>query len=233
MEAEGGRDHRDRSGPCGRRGRWLGALFACQFVLVIGVKSHQQLLPEIWWMSHVGLLIAAIGLLIQRDLWVTTALTGIAVLHAIWVADCLAWMVTDQSPLGATAYLHGAGVWTWLATSHHFFLAPLLATVIARCRRWPAETLPAAIALFLLLTVVSRAALLPAFNINYAFGVLTAWDHPVTNWINRCHGSIYMLGLNAFVTLFMFVPVHLAGRRLCNGAREPGVDHRPVALPMT
>lgn len=199
-------------------GRWIGAVMLLHFAVVFGVKVAFDISGEILWMSHVSLLLAGLGLLLQTPLLVTTALTTSFVLHSFWLIDALWWMAFGTFPMGITTYLETAGLWTWVATSHHFYLVPLLLIIVARLRKFPPETLLASVAVFLILTILSRF-LDPARNINYAFGVKTTLDSAFLNWANRLPGGIYLPGLNAFVSALMFVPVTMLMRAWINRSR--------------
>lgn len=197
----------------GRLDRWMGYALLAHFAAICTIKVLTGCGEEILWMSHVGLLMTGVGLVSRSILLVTTALTCILVLHSLWLADCISWWVTGVFPLGIATYLPEADAWIWVATAHHFYLAPLLLVIVLRNRQWPEETLLAAAAVYLFLTVISRAVLTPGANVNYAFGLLTAIDHPLVDLADRVPGSIYLLGLNSFVCTFMFAPVALAGKR--------------------
>jgi hypothetical protein len=197
----------------GRHGRWLGAALVVHFAAICVIKASSGRPEEIGWLSHMGLLLAGGGLLLRSALPVATALTCVLVLHGIWVFDAVSWMVCGAFPIGVATYLPEANVWDWVATLHHFYLAPVLLFLIARARVWPEESLPAAMVVYLALTVFSRAAIAPAANINYAFGVRTALRHPWVEIANHLPGSWYMVGLNAFVCAFCFGPAALACRR--------------------
>lgn len=217
----------------GPHGRWIGAALLVHFGVVCAVKISSGRGEEILWMSHVGLFLAGLGLASCSVPMVTIALTGVLVLHGLWLLDCLCWWMLGVFPLGATNYLVEADAWDWVATAHHFYLAPLLVVMVRRHRRWPDETLLGATAAYLILTVISRAVTTPAANVNYAFGVLTALDHPLVDLANRLPGPLYLLGLNAFVCALVFGPTALVGQRWARRiqhseptqSRHPAVPH--------
>jgi len=238
-------------GPVGGRvGRWIGAVLLVHFAAVCAVKVAKGRPEEILWMSHVGLLLAGLGLVGRSALLVCTALLCILLLHALWVFDCVSWWIGGSFPLGITGYLEEADTWVWLGTAHHFYLAPLLVVLVLvrrsmprhslpsrdregavaltrqsplPCGRgseqavarptiagpFPAAALPAAVAVYLWLSVLSRALLDPAPNVNYAFGVPGALDFAFFRWANAQPGCIYLPGLNLFVTLVFFLPPFL------------------------
>lgn len=209
----------------GRFGRWIGVALLLHFAVVCAIKFYSGQSEEVWWMSHIGLLLAGVGLVARSALLVETALIAILIPHGLWLFDCLTWMVFGTFPIGVTHYLVEANVWTWIATAHHFYLVPLLVLIVLRHGVCQVVALTAAIAVYLFLTVISRAALSPANNVNWAYGVRTGLDHPLVDAINRVGGSAYLLGLNAFVVLTMFVPTALLirhyARRLPSARSEP------------
>jgi len=257
----------------GRFGRWIGAALLVHFAVVCAVKAAKGCPEEILWMSHVGLLLAGLGLVGRSTLLVCTALLCILLLHGLWVFDCVAWWMGGSFPLSITSYLEEADAWVWLGTAHHFYLAPLLVVLVlvrrsmprhsfpsrdrqgalARPRQspvpyergpeqavarptiagpFPAAALPAAVAVYLWLSVLSRAFLDPAPNVNYAFGVPGALDFAFFRWANLQPGFIYLPGLNLFVTLVFFLPPFLALRAWSGrGSRAPGANSLVAAAP--
>lgn len=199
----------------------MGTLLLFQFVVMVIIKLATGLEQEIAWISHVTLLTAGFGLLLKVDLLVASSFVAIAVLHALWLADCFAWLATGSFPLGVTNYLEIADFWVWLSTVHHFFLLPILMIAVRRLQGWPAESLLLTVAIYLLLIVFSRGFLDRQLNVNYAFGVLTAIDHPLVHLANRLPGSIYLLGVVSFVTAFIFTPADMVGRRLVAAPNRP------------
>lgn len=207
--------------------RSIGVLLLVQFAAVCIIKIHLGIAHEILWMSHVGLLLAGLGLALQSSVLIGTSFICVLVLHGLWLTDCVVWLIRGRHPLGITNYLDDAATLVWLATLHHFYLAPLLLLVVRRLKTWPKEAMLAAIALYLALTVISRGWLPPAANVNYAFGVLTSLDNAFLDWANRQPGWLYMLGLNAFVVVFMFWPAQVLGRTLASrrNAAAPTTRH--------
>lgn len=189
-----------------RTRRRVGALLLAHFALVSLIKISTGVACEILWMSHVGLLLAGLGLVLDKPLLVATALLDVLVLHGLWLVDCFGWAFTGDFPLGITTYLRTADTLGWIATAHHFYLVPLLLLFVRPPAVRTPEALLSAIAVYLLLTVVSRAVLPPARNVNFAFGVSFGPEVPLVTWGNRQTGAIYLPLLNAFVALVMLAP---------------------------
>ena len=193
---------------------WLGAVLLGHFAVVCAIKAATGATGQIVWLSHFGLLIAGVGLIVRSPMLIAVAFVDVLVLHGIWLVDCICGLAGGTHPLGVTSYLNHADIWDWIATAHHFYLAPLLIVLIHRQRSFPVEALPAAVAVYLILTVISRGVLSPADNINYAWGVPVAEYLPLIAWGNQRDGSFYLVGLNAFVFVYMLLPAFLIGRRL-------------------
>ena len=203
------------------RGRWVGLLLLVDFAIVCTINFAYDKGSEIWWMSHVGLLIAGLGFVGRSAMLISTALISIFVLHSLWLVDCVVWLVTDQFVLGVTTYLQDARLGVWVATAHHFYLVPLLLISVLHSRRGPRASFPAAVALFIFLSLISRAFLAPADNVNFAFRVDTRLDWTFLHWINHLPPSTYLLALNAFVSAGFFLPSYIGLRYWCTRRNRP------------
>ncbi len=208
----------------------MGVLLLADFLIVCAIKVGKDIAGDIWWMSHMGLLIAAAGFLHRSVLLIGTALISVFVLHSLWLVDCVVWLLTGHFVLGVTHYLDGAGLGVWVATAHHFYLVPLLLISVLGCRRCPRASFPAAVALFLTLSLISRGFLAPANNVNFAFHVDTSLDWAFLDWANRLPGPVYLMVLNAFVSAGFFLPSYIGLRYLCTtlNRRARGLPCRNV-----
>jgi len=184
----------------------VGFALLLQFTLVCVIKGAQGKPEEIWWLSHISLLTSSVGLIGRRPWLIATALTNVLLLHAVWLADLGAWLLTGDFPFLITAYLAEANRATWLATSHHFYLMPGLLLMFLADPRYRRESLLLACCLFLLLTLISSLTLPAAANVNYAFFVPRGIAPLGLGWLNQLPRAYYLAGLNLTVSLFMFVP---------------------------
>lgn len=209
----------------GPRSRALGLLLLTQFAILLAIKIHVGLLEDMFWLSHVCLLMAGVGCCLGRPLLYCTALTCLLGLHTLWLVDWALWQWSGSFPLGLTTYLQDGGFLTWLGTAHHFYLVPLLLVMICRRRVWPKETLLLSVALFLVLTVISRAFLSAAGNVNCAFGVPVNICEDLLARVHRLNGGVYLLALSTFVFVVFLVPANALGRRLARRG-EPARRNR-------
>jgi hypothetical protein len=187
--------------------RFIGVALLLHFVAIAVIKFQSGTAAELWWMSHIALLMAGVGLLIRSTLLWTAALTKIGMLHVLWMFDFGVWWTTGWFPLGACGYVVEGGIATWIATLHHFYLLPLLIVLFAKQRQYSLEAPLTATAVFVYLTIVSRALLPPGANVNFAFQVTSATRNPVSMWVNSLPDAAYLPALNAVAVCFFFLPV--------------------------
>lgn len=202
----------DQPGLSRKAQTFIAALFLTQFFVVCAVKITKGIAPEILWTSHVSLLLATIGIAIRNPLLITTAFASICVLHFLWLVDFVAGFTTGTFPLAATVYLEQADLQTWLATLHHFYLAPILVWVIFKTRRCPIEAIPLACAVFVFITAICHAATPPHLNVNYTYGINNPFEQAWIMQLNRLPKQYYLLLLNGFVAGVCNTPPVLAMR---------------------
>jgi len=223
--------------------RAIGALLLLHFAAVCIVKTAQLIPADVWWMSHIALALAGIGLLLASRLLIGAALTAVALPHVVWLLDFLVAQMTGVPLLGITQYLDDAGWQTWLATAHHFYLVPLLLLIACRHRyRW--ESLLLAIVLAVIATLISRAALPEARNVNWAFATMPDANVAVLEHLNRLPAASYLAILLIGQVLFIMLPTALLLRRLTRNressfrnaqqtspaAHDPAPDHALASL---
>lgn len=207
--------------------RIAGCVFACQWVFTCILKFAEGTPHELLWLSHVALLLSAVGGLLNRGLVIQTALVAVLGPHAVWLGDFFSSRVLGASPLAVTAYLTDAPWWVWVGTAHHFYLAPTLVWLVTRQDRLYRTALWMASILLLYLTVLSRAFLPVSSNVNYAFGLFSPAEPGLFDSLNRLPESAYLLVLNAGVTLMLFTPA--AG--LIALLSKPGKHKHPTRVP--
>lgn len=200
----------------------LGILFLLHFVAVCLVKLATFAGEEIWWLSHISLLIAGLGLVIGNTSLPAAALIGVFVLHSLWLIDCAVGLVTGTFPIGVASYIQDADAWAWLATAHHFYLLPLLLILQARQLCYPKHALLLSGLVYGLLTVISRLWLPPEANVNYAFVVEVLRAAPHVAWANELPAALFLIVVNAYVCVGFFFPTSVVLQRWLG--RERTVD---------
>lgn len=208
------KDQRRRDRRNERIRRSIGLLLLFHFTLVGIIKLTGGEGEELWWLSHIALALAGVGLLADSRLLIATALTSVLGLQAIWIVDCAIGLTTGSFPLGVTTYIQHADVLDWIATAHHFYLAPLLLTLVIRARRYPDAAVALTVGLFAVLTLVSRMWLDPGENINAAYALLPGVDEWLFRQINALPGPAYLFTLNVLACGVMFFPAAMLLRRM-------------------
>lgn len=200
--------------PSGVGLRWIGALFLVHFALLAALKIGRGLSGEVLWISHAGLLLGGFGMLLSSRTLVATAFTAVAALHAAWMVDALGGVVFGWFPLGLTTYLLDADPLAIAATSHHLYLAPMLGWLLLREGGFPVSSCVGALALIIVVTALSRAAVSPSLNVNFAHAVLPASTAEAFVWFNRQPAWIYLPIHAAVCFAGAFVPAAVAMRLL-------------------
>jgi hypothetical protein len=195
-----------------------GAALMINFAVVAAACIQLRVQEQVWWMSHVALLVGGTGLLLRSPILMSTALAGVLVPHALWIVDWICGFGFGVHPLGVTHYLHDAGVLMWVKTLHHFYLVPALLWAVALERRYAAGLVPTAVGLFIVLTLVSRLLLPPASNVNDAFQILPRVDSPLIAWLNQLDGWRFMVVLNAGAFFVVVLPADMVIRRVTGAA---------------
>ncbi len=189
--------------------QWTGVALLVHFAIIVAIKLRTGNGAELFWISHVALLMAGVGLVWGSPVLWTAALTNIFMLHILWLFDFFGWLIAGWFPLGGCEYMIAAGTATWFATLHHFYLLPLLLLLFARQRRYSLEAPLTATAVFVYLTIVSRAFLPAGVNVNFAFRVTSATRNPVSLWVNSLPDAAYLPAVNAVAVCLFFLPVAL------------------------
>lgn len=187
-------------------GRWLGLLLLAHFAVVVTIKCTQGRSPELLWLSHLTLGLSALAILTGRARLARIALAAIAVPHLLWLGDAAMLLATGRSPLNITAYLAHATPAEWAATTHHFYLLPLLGLILHRRGGWDRVDALGAWALVTIAFTLGRTLSTPAQNVNYAHGLLGSLRHPAIDWINTAPPTTFAIFYLAITALIVVIP---------------------------
>lgn len=215
--------------------RWPALLLAAHVALLVTLKVARGLEPELLWISHVALVIALAGFVLRSTQLLSIAFVSIAALHTTWMFDFIVGMTAGSFPVGMAKYLPASDLWTWISTSHHAYLAPLLAVVLWKREVDVVRTFCIAFFLFLYLAIVSRLFLDAGFNVNRAHHVFLNWDHHFAHNSNALPPIKFIPGLAATVAALFLGPSALAlwaltrtGVHFANAGHSP---HAPQPIP--
>lgn len=193
----------------------LGIAMLAHFVLLAALKVHIERPGEILWISHVALLLGGIGLVLARPRLVSSALISVAVLHALWLVDALCGVCLGTFPLGLTRYLLDCDLRSLAATSHHLYLAPILAAYMLRDGRPCRHAWLAASAVMTVVTVLSRFALPPELNVNFAHAVMPRSTDSAFVWMNQQSSPVFLTIHLSVVTTCAILPAQAVLNFVC------------------
>jgi len=135
-------------------------------VLLFDRAVHDQLY-NMFWVSHLALLLVVIGFLAGSTLILTGALISVVIVHGLWIYDLIALMFTGVAPLNYVTYVQTLPLFRKVLTIHHIYLLPLLFAWLWD-KRFDAKGWLVATGLFLFSTLISFIALPYEYNINCA-----------------------------------------------------------------
>ena len=207
--------------------RFFGFVLATQCALTCILKFIQGQPVELAWLCHVTLLLAAVGLILNRPMLIHAALIAVLGPHSLWLLDLMGSWLLGHSPFGITAYLTGEPWWVWLSTAHHFYLMPMLLWVVLRSGDRPRGAVWLASVIYLYLTVFSHAFLPATDNVNYAHGLFGAVEFGLLDHLNRLPDALYLLLLNLITTAVFFAPAGWVLMKL-RPSEQPGQTRSPM-----
>ncbi|MEM7625128.1 MAG: hypothetical protein AAF333_05815 [Planctomycetota bacterium] len=183
------------------------------FALQAGLKVQSGTGAEVVWVSHTGLRVAGLGLILRSQTLIAATFIAMWAFQTVWLADLAGLIATGTAPLGMVGYLQDADAWTRIGTSYHGYLLPVLGVVVWRWRVYDRAAWPMAIAFFITLTLLSRLLLDPVANVNSAFH-LHFGETPLQGfgWVNDLPPPLYLPTLNALVAVFLQWPAAIVLR---------------------
>lgn len=184
-------------------------LFA-HLILLLILKFERGIEPEMLWISHVTLALSAVGFMLRSAGLLAISFVAVAALHALWLLDAFIGLTFGVFPAQMATYLPTADTWTWIATSHHVYLAQLVGVYLIGRKINVLGTFCASFVLFLYLAIISRLFLDPVFNVNRAHTVFLEWDSLFARNANALPAIRFVPGLAATVAVLFFLPSAIA-----------------------
>ena len=191
-----------------RTGLILGLTFLALFVAVAAIRVTQGRGHEIFWFSHVSLLLTSIGFFWRAPLILTSAVCGIFVFHLIWSIDAIWWLLTGTFPIGVTYYLASADIADWFATLHHFYLYVFLSIWLTRTGTVHPRGYALTTAVFALLATLSFTFLPETANVNCACAPCPGLEATPLGLTANLGGPGHLLAMILLSAILNFFPVN-------------------------
>jgi len=144
----------------------IGYILLFHWVLLLIDRVAAGQIHNLFWFSHVILLLTAIGFIMKNELLLMGALAGIVIVHGFWIYDFILLMVTGVTELNNSAYFLSLDLYRRVLTSHHLYLIPLLTGWLISVRKVNIFGWLIASAAFLFATSASFFFLPKEYNIN-------------------------------------------------------------------
>jgi len=196
--------------------RIIAVLLLVHFTALCMIKYVTVTDPEIFWLCNISLALAAVALFLQSNFLVFVAITNIFFFHILWYVDIASFLTTGTFSLGVASYLKHADLLTWITTSHHFYLLPLLLFIVIHKHSSfpPVPTLLASVFILSALVIISRYFTNNEMNINYAYRIELLSESPAIRWVNQHDPFAYLtLGIS-LISLGIFFPTIVLLNRL-------------------
>lgn len=157
------------------RRKWLwiypvaGTVMLGHFIFCLCRCIYLDVPEQVLWLSHIATLTGGIGAFLRNRFLISLALVACIGHHLFWLFDIISWLITGNFAVGVTAYLQNASLGTWLQTSNHFFVAPMLLILVIHQGAISKYIWIWASALFVSLITIGLIFFSPASNLNCAY----------------------------------------------------------------
>lgn len=185
--------------------RLIGRVLLLHWILLAVQRISSGNGANLLWMSHLGLLVAALGFLSGNDLLITAALLMVLIGHAAWLVD-FALMLARGSAWGISSYFFELSALGKLLTIHHLYLLPLMFALVRKIHPHGWLIASAAFAVATLAVFV----LLPGENVNCAARPCGSLVETIPLLAHLPRGGLYLVLLNAATDLLAFALPNLA-----------------------
>jgi len=190
----------------------IGVMMLVHLAAIAANKIALAAPEDVWWMCHVMLGVGGAGFILRSPLLLAAALTATLIPQLFWLVDCCIGLISGSFPLRLTSHVADFAAIEWVLTSFHLYMLPVLFIGVIRHGRYPAATLPLTCGVYAVLTVVGRA-LPPESNVNSSYHILTDADVALFHWASALPPAGYLLALNLWMALVIFLPAAIIIRQ--------------------
>lgn len=214
---------------------FIGIFIVIHWILLVIDRITYNILPNLFWMSHLALLLAAIGFISRNNLLLTASLISIFVIHGVWIYDLVVTLTTNLTPFDFTPYILKLPFYRKILSSHHIYLIPLLLVALWRQKKLSKYGWLLASGIFAFATFFSYFFLPRSFNINCAhYACDIALKILPFNFLTKLSPMPYLIVLNIITAIMIFlltniiiyyifrkIQPHIALKKIKNKASSP------------
>jgi hypothetical protein len=195
--------------------RWgFGIFFLLLFLAHLIVSLQLGLLERSLWFCATVMLTFGIGLLINNDLLISSAVTSSILIEILWAIDMGSYLITNKLAIGIVTYVSTASSAEMILTFYHVFVL-IVPVVFVFTRKkfhpysWAASSVHLLIVLLITFFVAHTGV--NCVNVVCSFGIFTPLYGLKPLWLP------HVLFLWLVASVVMFGPVHLIFYKVVNG----------------
>jgi len=185
----------------------IGIILIIHWILLVIARTRSDFLANLFWVSHLALLLAGIGFILKSNLLLTGSLISVVIVHGFWIYDFLVLLITGNSPLDYASYFPMLTIYGKFLTIHHIYLIPLLLVALWRQKKVSICGWLVASVLFAFSTIASFLFLSKEYNINCAHYIcdIILKVLPFLGFLTNLNPIVYLLMLNLLTDIFVFL----------------------------
>ena len=204
----------------------IGVLIMLHWVALVIDRITHNISYNLFWFSHLALVLAAAGFILRSNLLLTTSLISILLGHGLWVFDLLVLVITGNSPLNYSSYFFDLSFYRKILTAHHIYLIPLLLITLWKQKKiskygWLLASILFAAASFLTVFFVPKE-----YNVNCAHFVCPALIEifPFLGFLATLDAFNYLIAIIVIMSLFGFLLPNVLIYWLFKLRKQPAVQ---------
>jgi|TARA_Y100000310_G_scaffold345729_1_gene468930 hypothetical protein len=186
---------------------YLGLFLLLHWTLLVIDRFYYTIPFNLLWISHLSLLIAAIGFLLRNNFILSGSLISVLIVHSVWIIDFISVILTGSSLTGYTSYLINLNLYRKILTSHHIYLSPLLLWALWKQKKISKNAWVLAAFIFAISSLIIFIFLpLNGNNINCMQHLCDVVKiiFPFTIFLDNLNPIIYLITLNILIDLIVF-----------------------------
>ncbi|MCK4521703.1 MAG: hypothetical protein KAU20_03950 [Nanoarchaeota archaeon] len=189
----------------------IGILLLIHWILLVIDRIIYNILPNLFWVSHLALIAAAVGFILRSNFLLSVSLILVLLIHGLWIYDYITLLITGNPPLNFVPYMVKLSIYRKILTTHHIYLIPLLFISLWKQKKISKYGWLFASALFAFSTFFSYFFLPRDYNINCAHFIcpIIVDMLPFLGFLTSLHPIAYLFSLNIITDIVIFLSLNI------------------------